>query len=51
MLWKIRIQIQTTRMLLQWGNKSEKLQKLQSESFFFLFVCLFVSLRFIFTIF
>ena len=42
MLWKIRIQIQTTRMLLQWGNKNEKLQKLQSESFFFcLFVCFF----------
>ena len=35
MPWKRRIQIQTTQNLLVQGTKSEKLQKLQSESFYF----------------
>ena len=39
-LWKIKLQIQTTRKLIG-GPKSEKLLKLQSESFF--------CLRFAFT--
>ena len=35
--WKIMIQIQNC---LGWGAKSEKLQKLQSESFFLLEICI-----------
>ena len=42
--WKIMIQIQSTTNLLGQRTKSQKLQKLQSESFFF-------CLRFVFTIF